>query len=179
MATISFSRPRLVGYGDGTDPTRVEVDTSGTTFVFNDLLTFESTSGIDKATSTTGLLAANTNGLALAAEPDQSQDPYYEPIPSGSGKFGDDSDQAIVVQLQGQQVEMSTGNEALATADLGAIFALGVTSTSATDTTVFVDLSTSSTSGFKIIRVADPVFGGDIGDTQTRVIGRFTDDLCL
>lgn len=169
MATITLDKPRLVGFGHQTSAARVVVDTSGTTFVQNDLVTYGSTSGIDKATA-----GASDTDLALASERDQDADGYYEPI-VGNG-FGGDSGYAQVILLQGQELEMSTGNEALATADLGALFALAY---SGTDAVPFVDLSTSSTSGFKILRVADPVHGGDIGDTGTRVIGRLTDDLCL
>jgi hypothetical protein len=171
MATISLAKPRLVGFGDGTDVSNVVVDSSGTQFEFNDLVTYGSTSGVDKATGG----AADTL-LAIAADPDVEHDSYYEPIPSGSAAFGDGSGYAQVVLLSDAQVEMSTGNEALATADLGALFALAY---SGTDGVPFVDLSTSSTSGFRIMRVADPVHGGDIGDTGTRVVGRLTDDLCL
>lgn len=171
MATITVSRPRLVGFGDSDDAMRVVVDTSGTTFVQNDLVTYGSTSGIDKATG-----GAADSDLALAVERDQSEDPYYEPVGGSAGSFGGDSGYAQVVSLENAQLEMSTANEALATADLGAIFALAYDSSAGA---AVVDLSTSSTSGFKIIRVADPVFGGDVGDTGTRVVGTITSDLCL
>jgi len=171
MATIAVERPRLVGFGESVEAQRVVIDTSGTTFVFNDLVTYGSTSGIDKATG-----GASDTELALAAERDVSEDPYYEPIPSGSGKFGDDSGYAQVFLLDGVDLEMSTANEALAAVDLGAIFALAYDSSAGT---AVVDLSTSSTSGFKIIRVADPVNGGDVGDTGTRVVGRLSSSLCL
>lgn len=172
MATIAIDQPRLVGFGDGVQTTRVAVDTSGTTFAFGDLVVYASTSGIDKATSASDV--AQSSSLALAAEPDVSEDPYYEPVGGSAGSFGDASGYAQVVLLRDREIEMSTLNEALAAVDLGATFALAISSS-----TPCVDLSTSSQSGFKILRVADPVFGGDIGDTQARVIGVLTDDMCL
>jgi hypothetical protein len=170
MATITVDQPRLVGFGESTETARVVVDSSGTNFAFGDLVTYASTSGIDKATSASDVAAGSD--LALAAEPDVEHDAYYEPITGNS--FGDGSGYAQVILLHNQQLEMSTYNEALATADLGSIFALTFSGT-----TPVVNLSTSSTSGFKTLRVADPVFGGDVGDTNTRVIGTLTDDMVL
>ena len=171
MATITVDKPQLVGFGERTEPTRVVVDSSGTNFAHRDLVTYGSTSGIDKATG-----GASDTKLAFAMDPDVEHDAYYEPIESGAGTFGDGSGYAQVVLLDGQLLEMSTANEALATADLGAIFALTYDSSAAT---AVVDLSTSSGSGFHIQRVADPVHGGDVGDTGTRVVGRLSDSLCL
>lgn len=161
MATITLDNPRLAGYGEEHTVQRVVVDSSGTAFVAGDLVTYGSTSGVDKATA-----GAADADLALALEP--SSDGWYEPIAGSGGSFGADSTHVQVALLEDVDLEMSTLNEALTTSDLGAIFALAYDSGAAT---MCVDLSTSSTSGFKIIRVADPVHGGDVGDTQTRVVG--------
>ena len=172
MATITVSQPRLVGFGEAAGTSRVVVDSSGTNFVAGDLVVYASTSGIDKATSASDVAAGVD--LALAADPDVEHDPYYEPVGGSAGKFGDGDGYAQVVLLRNQELEMSTLNEALATADLGATFALAIS-----NSIPCVNLSTSSTSGLKIHRVADPVSGGDIGDTNARVIGILTDDMVL
>lgn len=169
MATITIDSPRLVGFGEGNDAALVDVDTTGSAFEFNDIVVISS--GLaDKLTAAT--TAASV--LALAAEP--SSDGYYEPVAGSAGKFGDQSTVKQVLLLGGAEIEMSTGNEALVQADIGALFELGYDSTTGN---AFVDLSASSTSGFRITRVADPVYGGTLGDTGTRVVGVFTDDVCL
>ena len=169
MATITIDSPRLVGFGESIDTTLVDVDTTGTAFEFNDIVVM--TSG--KADKLTAASSASSV-IALAAEP--SSDGYYEPVAGSGGSFGSQSTEKQVILLSGAELEMSTGNEALAQADLGAIFALGYDSTTGN---AFVDLSASSTSGFRVQRVADPVYGGDLGDTGTRVVGIITDDICL
>lgn len=170
MATITIDSPRLVGFGESVDTTLVEVDTTGTAFAFNDIVVMASGKA-DKLTAATSA----TSVIALAVEP--STDGYYEPVAGSAGNFGDQSTEKQVILLgNGVEIEMSTGNEALAQADIGAVFALGYDSGTANS---FVDLSASSTSGFRITRVSDAVYGGVLGDTNTRVVGRFTDDICL
>lgn len=170
MATISRDKPRLVGLTPFPDAVSMAVDASGTTFEFGDLVTNGSTSGIDKATG-----GASDVNLALAAEPDQGNDPYYEPIPSGSTAYGDSSGTAQVILLDGQEVEMSTSGT-VAQSDIGIVYALAYDSSNGVPV---VDLSTSSTSGFKVLRLADEVYGGVFGDTDARVVGRFTSDVLL
>lgn len=170
MATIARDRARLVGFTDSLDAVLQTIDQSGTTFEFRDLVTRASTSGIDKATG-----GASDVNLAMAADPDVSQDPYYEPIPAGSAAYGDASGVAQVFLLDGQEVEMSTSGT-VAESDMGVVYALAYDSSAGVPV---VDLSTSSTSGFKILRLADEVYGGTYGDTDARVIGRFTSDVLL
>lgn len=169
MATITIEAPVLVGFGQSVDTTLVEVDTTGTAFEFNDIVVIASGKADKLTAATTG-----SSVIALAAEP--SSDGYYEPVAGSGGTFGDQSTEKQVILLGGAELIMSTGNEALAQADVGAIFALGYDSNTGN---TFVDLSASSTSGFRITRVADPVYGGVIGDTGTRVVGTITDDICL
>jgi len=169
MATITIEAPVLVGFGESVDTTLVEVDTTGTAFAFNDIVVISSGKA-DKLTAAT----SGTSVIALAAEP--SEDGYYEPVAGSGGSFGSQETEKQVILLGGAELAMSTGNEALAQADIGGVFALGYDSTTGN---AFVDLSASSTSGFRITRIADEVYGGVIGDTGTRVVGTITDDICL
>lgn len=169
MATYDFEKPRLVGYDYTVDATLVTIDDSGSAFEPNDIVVVSSGKAdkLEAATSASSV-------VALAAEP--SVDGYYEPVAGNGGKFGSQESEKQVLLLGGTDLEMSTGNEALAQADIGGVFALAYDSTTGT---AFVDLSASSTSGFRITRVADPVYGGVIGDTGARVVGAITDDICL
>lgn len=169
MATINRERMRLATYNEDQNATLQEVDTSGTAFEMNDLVTRGSTSGIDKATG-----GASDTDLAIAAEPAEASDPYYEPIPSGVGAFGQET-QRNVFLLHGQDVEANVSGT-ISQSNIGNIYALAYDST---NNVPVVDLSSSSTSGVKILRLADEVHGGVLGDTDARVIGRFTDDLVL
>lgn len=165
MATIATAKPRLVGFGESTDTALVTVDAGGTAFEFEDFVVVAS--GVaDKAEAWT-----SASVIALAAEP--STDAYYEPIESGAGSFGSQSTEKQVILLGGQEIEMSTEGT-ISQSNIGAIYAL-----KAAGGTLVVDLSTSATEGLRIIRMADPVYGGVIGDTNPRVIGTITDVNCL
>lgn len=169
MATISRDKMRLATYNEDQNVTLQEVDTSGDAFEMNDLVTRNSTSGIDKAVG-----GASDTDLALAAEPAEANDPYYEPIPSGVGAFGQET-QRNVFLLHGQDIEASVSGT-ISQSNIGNIYPLAYDST---NNLPVINLTSTSTSGVKILRLADEVHGGVLGDTDARVVGRFTDDLVL
>lgn len=165
MATIATAKPKLVGFGESVDTALVTVDASGTAFEFEDFVVVAS--GVaDKAEAFTA-----TSIIALAAEP--STDAYYEPVQSGAGSFGSQSTEKQVILLGGVEIEMSVEG-AISQSNIGATYDL-----KAAGGTLVADLAAASTSGLQIIRMADPVYGGVLGDTNARVIGRITDANCL
>lgn len=168
MATITRDKVRLATFNQSQDATRQTVDSSGTAFVFEDLVTRSSTSGVDKLTAD---VTVGTDYLALAAEP--SSDSYYEPIVGNS--FGDQSDEKQVFLLSGREVEI-TASGTIAESHFGNLYDIGYNSTDGVPVAL---LATTSTSGIRLHRLADPVFKGDIGDVNVRVVGTITDDLCL
>jgi len=170
MATIPISKPKLANFDESVTVQLVPVNELGTTFEMDDLVTYGSTRGVDKATG-----GASDTKLAIAVERDSVSDPYYEPIPSGSAAFGDGSENVQVALLTNQLIEISTDG-LLIGSRFGLIYPLAYDS--ATGTTV-VSFSGTSSSGVKIVSIADPLYGGVEGDTNVRILGRLTDDLCL
>jgi len=165
MATITTARPKLVGFGESTDTALVTVDSTGTAFEFEDFVVI--TNGVaDKAEAYSSSLL-----YALAAEP--STDAYYEPVQSGAGSFGAQSTEKQVILLGGQEVEMSTKGT-ISQSNIGTTVKMTVQGG-----TLVADLSVTSSSGVTVIRLSDSVYGGVLGDTAARVVGRLTDDICL
>lgn len=165
MATIATAKPKLVGFGESTDTALVTVDSTGTAFEFEDFVVV-ALGVADKAEAFTA-----TDVIAIAAEP--STDAYYEPIESGAGSFGSQSTEKQVILLGGQEIEMSTEGT-ISQSNIGATYDL-----KSSNSTLVADLASASTSGLQIIRLADAVYGGGIGDTNVRVIGRITEANCL
>lgn len=165
MATIATAKPKLVGFGESVDTALVTVDSGGTAFEFEDFVVVAS--GVaDKAEA-----FVSATIIALAAEP--STDAYYEPIESGAGSFGSQSTEKQVILLGGVEIEMSTEG-VISQSNIGLVYDLKLAGG-----TLVADLATGAQNGLRIIRMADPVYGGVLGDTNARVIGRITDANCL
>lgn len=157
MATITITKPTLHGAPESLRHTSVEVDSTGTAFVKNDIVTIGA-AGADKLTAG----GASATAMAFANEP--SSDSYIEPI-VGTAQ-GKSTTAKTVVRL-GETVELELNVDAtLSQANIGTSYDL-VTGNG----TMVVDLGSTANAAFKILRVADPLFGGVLGDNQPRVVG--------
>lgn len=166
MATISIKRPQLFGYDPGDTPAvAVQVNGSGTAFTRNDIVTV-GTSGAAKLTA--GGAAAVKMALAL----EDSSDPYTEPI-VGTAQ-GASTTQKQLLQFGGDARVIMNTLGALSQANIGVNYALAYNNTAALgDSTMVVDQGTTANAAVTILGVADPEFGGGIGDTSPRVIVKF------
>lgn len=168
MATFTIKRPQLLGYDDEVNTaTTVLVDASGTAFTRNDIVTV-ATTGLSK------LVAGGASAVKMALAAEDSADSYTEPIVGQSQGRSTGSKQVLSLKSPVRLIMSTKG--ALAQANIGVKYALAYNSTSSLgDLTLVVDQSTTSNSVATIQGVADPEFGGDIGDTSVRVIVQIDD----
>ena len=160
MATIDIDKPRLAEYNDNVTVVRVAVNSSGTAFARNDIVTI-SGSGADK------LEASGANATAMALAVEASSDSYVEPI-VGQAQ-GEPTTLKQVARLgEGVLLEMSTNNNAISQSNIGTAYDLDYDTTNAT---MVVDITTTANASFRILRLADEQYGGSLGDSQVRVVG--------
>lgn len=147
---------------------------SGATFKAYDIVEIDVSANPDEAAN-----AENSDSAYLALATENAADAAY--LAAGPG-FSSTKTHVSVWSLKGRRFVMSTSGDALAAADIGATFDLGIDANGRP----FVDLAATTDNIIKIIAAVDD-YARDtsgvwkkrgIGDTGARAIVEFVDSAC-